>query len=332
MARKNRKRQSTGKSTHQLLDRLALLLFRWGSAAALLLLVILGVKTCWDYFQRDWDVIEPYRMVVYGSDKGSQHWDVLMLQYEPREGRIVGVIVPGDVMINVMPMQGEYRIESLPQLASLEGRGLEFIESNLTRSLGRNIRRVVFVEDMIIDSEREVVGNIARSILIRGLLGKENLYESLRLFWGMMQVQEARTDFYDLEGYPVFSEIIDVDGEVLRRFSDLMLDRVLDETMLLSIPVRTNFSVVVENTVGLSGLAHEWARILSHEGFDVIGEVSSDTNLTRSEVLVGDEDLMMTHDFEVLVSILSNTLIRREDVMSEYRSDVVVKLGRDAIE
>jgi hypothetical protein len=86
----------------------------------------------------------------------------------------------------------------------------------------------------------------------------------------------------------------------------------------------------MENTTGVSGLAHQWARFITHEGYDVVGEVSSDEQLERTQVVFTKPELPETIAGKVLIGQWLNPEVRLEGPSDVYRSDVIVRLGKDA--
>jgi hypothetical protein len=88
-------------------------------------------------------------------------------------------------------------------------------------------------------------------------------------------------------------------------------------------------AVVLENYTDIPGLADHWSRLVSHEGFDVVGEVNGGDKREKTVLLFSTKDLAESDAGKALRRIFSTGEFSVENTR-ERRSDVVIQLGRDA--
>jgi hypothetical protein len=129
-----------------------------------------------------------------------------------------------------------------------------------------------------------------------------------------------------LNDYNVFETFMDVDGETKRSLNTPLLDNFINSTVPPGISEYFATQVVVVNTSGISGLATQKARLISHEGFDVIRIIDGDEITAVNEIKYASKELQMSSAGKRL-EVLIDPLVQTVENVDEYRSDVVILLS-----
>jgi hypothetical protein len=168
-----------------------------------------------------------------------------------------------------------------------------------------------------------------RQSMIKGWLSREvNVYDLSRLWWGLRPIKMDDNSLTRLTDRRIFETEEEVDGSTIRLFNEALLDATIARIFTVNEPVYFGTQVVMENATAVPGLAAQGGRVAIHEGFDLVGTIDGKAQLSQTEILFSSEELQRSSAGKRLIKIYKPTVIRVMD-LSEYRSDVVVRLGAD---
>lgn len=253
---------------------------------------------------------------------------VTFISYDPAESSILALPFPTSLAINSRT-SGEYSISSLYKLGSYKGNGGKFARQKI-----QGFMRVPVPGYLVLNKK----STNPKSQLIRGLLGvllsPKAIDSSLSRFDAAILL--GRTSRYSWrevgEEELVRAAVIEKKDSGLLYHPERLQEYVGGKLFDWGIGA-SGVTVAIINSSGVNGLGSDIADFLSNLGFDVVmvRSVSDKEILEKSQWQVGDQAdaTELGYIFENLFGFDKPKL---ELVTGEYRSRVLVKVGRDAID
>lgn len=291
----------------------------------IMLLVWALVSIGMAFRQRQWLGVETYRVGMVRVDNGEVA-DVTLAMYLPRSNGLVFMRVPADLLVTVAGGYGEYPLSQLSRLAQIEKIPLDILLTDtLELNFAYEIRTVVTSDDM--DTHSLAKALFRESILsMLSLDVTDKSYDQFRVWWMLRSIAMAKEYRFELDQERVYEVFVDVDGLEKRRLSRLMLDDFINRAVPSLVEEFFSTQVVVVNTTGVSGLASQMGRLLTHEGYDVVRVIDEDMELKGKEIWVDDEVILEKMSGQRLLQVVEPDVTKVTDV-SDYRADAVVFIG-----
>ena len=241
------------------------------------------------------------RLVVVSQFEGNLKADVLL----PEQKRRVEFKIPSELVVKVPFEYGEYQVGKVFELGELDGVGGKL----LTRST-QNLLGVEVVGFRI--------GNKTNLTWWDSLRWKEQIW-----------FRSKKTSSINLANSSGISEVTLGDDTKAYEAREILIDELINLELFDQRVVKERLSVAIVNATGVSGIAHQTARIMTNLG----GEVNLVTNQDIAEssvVVVRNKDLIRSETVKGLVRLLSVTEVKVEE-NNDYRAEVVVVIGKDYV-
>ena len=116
---------------------------------------------------------------------------------------------------------------------------------------------------------------------------------------------------------------LDLTGQIGR------LDQIVNENLFDSQLAKEAIAIAVLNASGEAGEANLVTRLITNLGGHVVTIGNSDQPEEQSEIWVGSDDLKNSVTLKFLKAILGPVPVKLESNLLQYRSDIVVVVGRD---
>lgn len=120
-----------------------------------------------------------------------------------------------------------------------------------------------------------------------------------------------------------------VDGVQVTRLERLQLDELISNHLVAADESFAGLTIALDNTTGEVGLASFWSRFVRHAGFDVVNMVDSQDSLSQTQLLFSSQAAEVSLGGQVLLKLFPKAEVRVGDT-SDYRSEVVIRLGNEA--
>ena len=107
------------------------------------------------------------------------------------------------------------------------------------------------------------------------------------------------------------------------------LDQIVNENLFDSQLAKEAIAIAVLNASGEAGEANLVTRLITNLGGHVVTIGNSDQQREKSEIWVGSAGLKNSVTLKFLKAILGPVPVKLESNLLQYRSDIVVVVGRD---
>ncbi|MBU1323032.1 LytR C-terminal domain-containing protein [Patescibacteria group bacterium] len=221
----------------------------------------------------------------------------------PNQKKLITLIIPDNTMVQVGFGFGEYRINKIYELGKLENQA------------GKVLTRTV----------QELLG-----VGIKGWQAgtKSNLswWDKVRIKW-LETLAVNQTEVIELKDKAAWQAEHLSDASLVYRVNQVWLDELVHQEIFDQEISQEELTVAVLNASGVDGVANNIGRLISNLGIEV-RLVSNLAIQDQSEVVISQKSLKDTKTLKKIVDSLGIGTIRVDDIL-EYRSDVVVIIGRD---
>jgi hypothetical protein len=300
-------------------------LARWTVSFLVLVTVTLGVGLAYAYVRYINSKSSVERLVLLPTNDLQQE-GARVVSVDWAAKRVVTLQLPADVLMPLARGRGVGRVGSLTSLESGGDDKQLLIKDSFQKSLGWKIDLVLSYEHNFPDTE------VGIRELVRNSLFAEVIQQRLN-WWRLWALDQALKDpaFSSQQlPYTLFIErLIDVDGLVREEWSAERWDAYLTtQGIVTRLEQGRGVSVTVINTTSQSGLGTLVGRMITNNGFDVVGikteeevrEAGGDVIVWRNQELAGAHGALLGELFPEMKSKVEN------GNLSE-RSDVVVYAG-----
>lgn len=250
------------------------------------------------------------------------------VSFDPAEKSILALPYPTNLAITSRT-RGEYAISSLYKLGSYQGEGGKFARQKI-----QGFMRVPVPGYLVYGGAAKKPKTQLSSALLKALLSPGKIETSLSRFDAFVLLY--RTSRYSLrevsEDELLRASVIERKGDQLLYHAERLQEYV--GTRLFDWEIGAGrVSVAIVNASGENGLGSDMADFLSNLGFDVVmvRSVSDKDLLDHSEWQVeshASEDAL-DYVFQNLFGLGKPTI---DQISSEFRSQVVIRVGKDAKE
>lgn len=253
---------------------------------------------------------------------------VTFISYDPAESSILALPFPTSLAINSRS-SGEYSIASLYKLGSYKGNGGKFARQKI-----QGFMRVPIPGYLVLNKKSTSPKSQLRKGLLSVLLSLKSPESSLSKFDAAILLYRASKYSWREVGEEelVRAAVIEKKDSGLlyhpERLQEYVGGRLVDWGIGAS-----GVTVAIVNASGVNGLGSDMADFLSNLGFDVVMVRS----VTDNEVLEVSgwqvDDLESANNLSyIFQNLFSLGEPKLEKISGEYRSSVLVRVGRDAIE
>ncbi|MFH2019753.1 MAG: LytR C-terminal domain-containing protein [bacterium] len=293
-----------------------------GIVLGLLTLTLWGVKE----YSESQVLGSKYR---YNLAMASEMGEVVFVSFDPEEKQIFAIPYPADLEINSRSV-GDYRVGSLYKLGEYADEGGEFVR----RKMQGFMRVPVLGYLTVKGSEKDSVKMSLRKGLIRTLFygGRESSMSRLDaglLIWRMSEYAWKEVNNDELTRAGIIEKADDGLQYHPERLKQYLVLKVFDWVV-----GETNVTVTVINASGENGLGSDSSEFLRNMGFDVVAvRGGDDQEIKERSYLMIDEEKETKHQkiLDLLGHLFHWTEIEVGST-AEYRSEIVVVLGKDAKE
>lgn len=247
---------------------------------------------------------------------------VTFVSIDPSEKSIFSLAFPTNLAINSRT-SGEYSISSLYKLGSYKGEGGKFVRQKI-----QGFMRVPVPGYMIVRGKQVDVKSLFRRGLLITIFGRNETSLS-RFDATLLLIRSNSYAWRSIEEEELVRAGV-VEGNVYHpdRLQEYVGSRLFDWGI-----GATAITVAIVNASGENGLGSDMADFLSNLGLDVVmvRSVSGNEILETSSWQVNNESsaLELGYIFENLFSLDKPKI---ENVPEEYRSKVLLRVGKDAKE
>lgn len=258
-----------------------------------------------------------FNMAVIVPDVG-----VTFVSFDPSEKSILSLAFPTNLAINSRT-SGEYSISSLYKLGSYKGEGGKFVRQKI-----QGFMRVPIPGYLIVNNANLKIKSMISKGLLKVLFGRNEtsltrfdaillLYRSNRYAWRQIEEDEL-----------VRAGV--VEGNVYHpdRLQEYVGSRLFDWGI-----GATGMTIAIVNASGENGLGSDMADFLSNLGFDVVmvRSVAGNETLDTSSWQVNDASSAKELGY-IFESLFSLDKPKIDNIPEEYRSKVLLRVGKDAKE
>lgn len=258
-----------------------------------------------------------FNMAMIGEISG-----ITFISFDPEEKSILSLTFPSDLAIKSRT-SGEYSLSSLYKLGSYSGKGGMFARQKV-----QGFMRVPIPGYVVTKNERVISKMSFRLTMIKIIFGNTDTSLS-RLDAVLLFFRSGRYSWRNVEEKELIRAGVIADNTYHpERMQEYVGSRLFDWNIGSG-----SITVAVINASGENGLGSDIADFLTNLGLDVVmvRSVSGDSQVENSEWQVGSEKIAgeLGYIFKNLFSF-NEALI--ENVPEEYRSMVLIKIGKDAKE
>ncbi|MEI6690882.1 MAG: LytR C-terminal domain-containing protein [bacterium] len=249
--------------------------------------------------------------------------EVAVVSFDPSEKRITELTLE-DVAIKSRSI-GEYKLSQLYRLGSYDGSGGEFVRRKMQGFLRLPLVDYIVVDDMGPNGLRKA---LLLQIVFANRASMSRI-DALTLWFSSWSMMWRNVPFDTLIKDGVFvknTEGFEVSNSRLQQFVGL---RLFDWTV-----GGEGVTVAIINETEIEGLGNDIAKFLTNVGMDVVSVRSGDGQQSdKTSVLFSHKPKDMLATDRVLHFIFGRKeIFQYEQNLSEYRSDVVIKIGKDVME
>jgi hypothetical protein len=258
-----------------------------------------------------------FNMVMIGEESG-----ITFLSFDPSEKSVLSLTFPSGLAIKSRT-SGEYSISSLYKLGSYSGKGGMFARQKV-----QGFMRVPIPGYVVTDNKKVVSKNSFRIAMIKNIFGKTDTSLS-RLDSAKLFAKSGRYSWRVVEEKELVRAGVIADNTYHpERMQEYVGSRLFDWNIGSG-----SITVAVINASGENGLGSDIADFLTNLGLDVVmvRSVNNSDQVDKSEWQVGNEKIAqdLGYIFEHLFGFSEAKL---ENVPEEYRSTVLIRIGKDAKE
>lgn len=239
---------------------------------------------------------------------------VTFISYDPTEKTILAIPFPSNLAIPSRK-SGEYSIDSLYKLGAYDGQGGEFARRKIQGFMRVPIPGYVVAEGSLVRGFLQVLLGSAETSLSR--------FDALLLLYRTSRYPTREVGEDEL----IRAGVIEGTTYHSDRLQEYVGTRLFDWSIAGS-----GMSVAIINESGEDGLGSDMADFLTNLGLDVVSVKSGDgVEREQSEWQVEHSNTVaeLSYVFESLFGLGKPHIA---SVAPEYRAEVLVKVGRDAIE
>lgn len=245
---------------------------------------------------------------------------VSFVSFDPAEKAVLALPFPGNLAITTRS-SGEYAISSLYKLGTYQGKGGEFARQKI-----QGFMRVPVPGYIVVKSNKAKVKSELRLGLLKVVFGKTDTSLS-RFDAALLFLRLGRYSYREVgEDELVRAGVVENNTYHPERLQEYVGTRLFDWGI-----GGDGVSVAIINASGENGLGSDMADFLSNLGLDVVMVRSVDEKLETSEWQVENTKSAnkLSYIFQNLFAFPDPKL---ESVPEEYRSTVLIRVGRDAKE
>lgn len=293
---------------------------RWPKLIGLgvLLLIFVGlIITEWKNSQLPGHTKYRFNLAIIVPDKG-----VTFVSYDPSEKSILALPFPTGMTINSRS-SGEYSISSLYKLGEYQGKGGMFARQKI-----QGFMRVPIPGYIVTTSKQQKIKSLIRISLLKIMFSPRKTDTSLSRLDATKLLLSTNSYRYREVGESelIRTGIVEKNTYHPERLQDYIGTRLFDWGI-----GNSNTTVAIVNGSGENGLGSDLADFLTNLGLDVVMVRSSPSDQTEDKTVW---QVNKSANVKELSYIFQNLFgfsdPKVEDVSQEYRSVVLIKVGKDA--
>ncbi len=301
----------------------------WGCRILLVAFFVLvasfGWRIAWQWSNRTWLGVEPYRvLVLHQQPNDTQVTRIELVSIWPNTHKIKAVEVPTEAVIGAVGGYGNYRIVALLEMGKVEGVGDSLLQNSLSWLLGVPIHQVY----------RQTGDGLSLSweswcIRKRAVLGQQSLPEAFEIAHLLTQVKGGEVERIVLSEDNVIRQRTETDGSRIWYFEAALLDRLVASELSTVWSEAAEVQVSAINASGKSQVATAWARYARLGGFDVVSVTDQQQLQERTRIIFSDKQLeagMVGRALRLLYPLASTEI----GDTSQYRAEIAVVFGLDS--
>lgn len=266
-----------------------------------------------------------------------------VVSYNPVDNSMVVANVPDDTYLTVPGGFGNWPARSIYDLGQGENPpiGVKLLEGTVSNTFGIPIDGFLGVGGAYSQTSfAETIKSLRQNPLIfLSVVEKTktdlNLWDELRLFWGMRGVRFDKLKMIDLGQSNITESILLPDGSRSLAFDIVKLDKFIRDQFADSNMVSEGLSVAIFNSTDRSGLAEKAARLVTNIGGRVILTSNSSEKLSKSTI-TGRKSFTFGRLAQIFAPDCLGSLtwlLDKGNVCSgartDPRADIVIILGED---
>lgn len=258
-----------------------------------------------------------FNMVMVGESSG-----IMFLSFDPSEKSVLSLTFPSDLAIKSRT-SGEYSISSLYKLGSYSGKGGMFARQKV-----QGFMRVPIPGYVVTSSKKTMSKASFRVAMIKTMFGKTDTSLS-RFDAATLFLRSGRYGWRNVEEKELVRAGVIADNTYHpERMQEYVGSRLFDWNIGSG-----SITVAVINASGENGLGSDIADFLTNLGLDVVmvRSVNNDNQVEKSEWQVGNKEVAEDLGY-IFKNLFSFNEAKLENVPEEYRSMVLVRIGKDAKE
>lgn len=244
---------------------------------------------------------------------------VSFASYDPVEQKTLVINYPSNLIINSRSV-GEYRVGTLYKLGGYEGKGGEFARRKVQGFMRTPITGYT------------VGGPSLRSGLLQAILKARRESNLSRLdawyLWlvlGKQSMTSVGEDELIRSGVITKNEEEDNYDYSAERLAQFLGERLFDWKV-----GKEGATVAVVNMSGIDGMAADMARFLTNMGLDVVA-VRSGSEVSDKTKILTDPEMQKRIALASLTKVFDFGEAVRDPKTREYRADIVIEVGTDAL-
>lgn len=258
-----------------------------------------------------------FNMVMIGESGG-----ITFLSFDPSEKSVLSLTFPSDLAIKSRT-SGEYSISSLYKLGSYSGAGGMFARQKV-----QGFMRVPIPGYVVTSSKKTMSKTSFRLAMIKTMFGKTDTSLS-RFDAAILFLRSGRYGWRNVEEKELVRAGVIADNTYHpERMQEYVGSRLFDWNIGAG-----SITVAVVNASGENGLGSDIADFLTNLGLDVVmvRSVNNDNQVEKSEWQVGNKKIAEDLGY-IFKNLFSFNEAKLENVPEEYRSMVLIRIGKDAKE
>lgn len=277
-----------------------------------------------------WQKQEVYRLLVVDT-ANPKEGKYYLVEYFPTPQQLQILEIPEKLTVDTPSGYGKYRIGALLALGDQEGRGDQILSSSVQSAFGVFVADVLLSENLpsFREAKTQWVRAVSVSLIRAGIGGRIEIADAFEVGrkWFLMPEPDISTQ--SLADLRVLDEISDVDGQNYPVLNRLRWDNYYrDWVGEHQNDLVSSIQIAVDNTTAIPGLATSLARLLAHEGFDVVSIADSDAILEESLFVFASQELVEGLAGKMLLKRVPQVRVLIGNTEG-FRSDVVLRLGKD---
>jgi hypothetical protein len=258
-----------------------------------------------------------FNMAMIGESSG-----ITFLSFDPSEKSVLSLTFPSDLAIKSRT-SGEYSISSLYKLGSYSGKGGMFARQKV-----QGFMRVPIPGYVVTTGKKAISKSSFRMTMIKAMFGKMDTSLS-RLDAAVLFLRSGGYAWRNVEEKELVRAGVIADNTYHpERMQEYVGSRLFDWNIGSG-----SITVAVINASGENGLGSDIADFLTNLGLDVVmvRSVNNDSQVERSEWQVGNEEVAEDLGY-IFKHLFGFNEAMVENVPEEYRSMVLIRIGKDAKE